>query len=359
MRKSSQLGYLLGGAIAFGLLTGCAGGGSAPALSNGRLLPPNTATRPAEGGSLGQIMNVTLRLPRIPLPFAPARPKGFVNIARVNAPRGNQTITSDIATSAVLVFGANGDLNAILVDGLVAPQGITTDAAETLYVANTLGQNVMVYRKPYSSVTTTLNDSDEYPVDAAVSNTGLVGVMNLVEPTGGFGSVSFYAKGSTSPCANVSSPYWARVYFGAFDASGDLFVDGLNPLGRVVVGEISGGCNARSIKTLKTSNKIISPGGVQVANGQLLIADQANKAIYAYALPSGGSLGSPTATTLLKPTSIPLGIAMVEGAQTVWVADGTYAANATEYTYPGGVVLKDAYAEFAIEGIAVNPAASP
>jgi hypothetical protein len=359
MRISSQVGYLLGGVIAVGLLAGCAGGGSAPARSNGQPLLPNTATRPAEGGSSGQILNAGLRLSRVPLPLAPGRPKGFVNVARVNGPRGNQTITSDIGTSAVLVFGWNGDLNAILVDGLVGPQGITTDAAETLYVANTLGQNVMVYRKPYSSVTTTLNDSDEYPVDAAVSTTGVVGVMNIGEPTGGFGSVSFYAKGSTSPCANVSSPYWARVFFGAFDASGDLFIDGVDPLGHVAVGEVLGGCKARSIKTLKTSNAIASPGGVQVADGHILIADQGNKAIYTYALPTGGSLGSPSRTTLLKPTSIPVGIAMIEGDRKVWVADATLAANATEYTYPAGVVLKDAYAQFVIEGIAVNPAARP
>src|ERR1700730_14188048 len=103
----------------------------------------------------------------------------FVDAAAVNAPRGNQTIVSDSNTNTVSVYGADGRRHALLSTGLDQPEGITTDAAENLYVANAQLHNVVVYSKPYRSIGSTLDDPNEYPTDVAISNTGGVGVMNI------------------------------------------------------------------------------------------------------------------------------------------------------------------------------------
>ncbi len=344
MRTSSQVGYFVSGLAAIALLTTVQVDSANPTMNASTRLPKNA----------------TIRFPHVPLPqIAPVARKQFVDVARVNAAGGNATITSDTATNLVLVFGGDGRLNALLTLGLQSPQGITTDAAQSLYVANTGAQNVVVFEKPYTSITRTLQDADEYPVDVAVSKSGLVGVTNIFEPTGGFGGVTFYAKGSSTPCANVEDPFWQYLYFDSFDASGNLFVNGVDPVGRPTLGEISGGCNARTIRPLTTQNQLISPGGIQVKDGRILILDQASRAIYTYNPPVNGSLGAPIATTKVSETSHPTSIAMMAHEDNAWVVDAAFGFPVDEYRYPGGALLRRAFAQVALAGIAVNPAASP
>jgi hypothetical protein len=280
----------------------------------------------------------------------------------VNALHGNQIIISEVAFNTVSIYGGDGQLNALLTIGLSEPQGLATDAAENLYVANTLNSNIVVYSKPYTSLGRTLNDAGQYPSGVAVSNIGLVGVTNVQSVAGGPGSVSFFPKRSTVACATVSDPNWGRVLFDAFDASGNLFIDGQDAVGNTLVGEVSGGCRARSITTLSVTNTILFPGGVQVQNGNILIDDQMVPAIYTYAHPSGGSLGLPAASTLLAAGTDPVTFAMMRPGTSLWAAsnfnqDG---AGGYKYTYPGGQSLKSITDGFLIAiGVAVNPATKP
>lgn len=359
MRIFSQAYHLIIGAAAIASLVNCSGGGSPVITSNGQVQPQSNASRTLQGSANVPTsgMSVALSHPTL-TDVVPKHRNDFTDVAQINAPGGNQTIVSDNPSKLVLVYGADGHLNALIHRDIQSNQGIATDAQETLYVADS--SNVLVYAKPYTSLTSTLNDPNGQPVGVAVSPAGLVGVSNIQDTGGAYGSVSIFAKGATSPCVtDLQSPFLQNAFFDAFDAAGNLYFDGIDPVGRVFIGELSGGCNAKKIKTLTTSNTLGFPGGVQVVDGHLLIEDQRNKAIYTYALPKGSSLGAPTATTTLSSTGDPIGFAMRRDDHRAWVADATQFANATEYTYPGGSVLNNAYAEWVILGIAVNPAASP
>jgi len=152
------------------------------------------------------------------------------------------------------------------------------------------------------------------------------------------------------------------VYFynDAFDASGNLFMDGETASGSTLVGEVSGGCAATSITTLSVANTISSPGGVQVSHGSILIGDVTQLAIYAYAPPSGGSLGSPTTITTLAGAGDPVTFAIEENGKHVRTAD--YSANnlyAALYTYPAGAYVSKLADHVWASDVAVYPPARP
>jgi hypothetical protein len=364
MRISSHFAYWLSSAAVAALLTGCSGGGAQFPAANAPVTRPGQFVQKVQSvqtigvnhDSSTSVLPRSAWLPKVAL----TRREGFVNVAGVNALHGNETIISEIAFNTVSVYGRDGQLNALLTIGLSEPQGLATDAAENLYVANTLKSNIVIYAKPYTSPSLTLNDANQLPSGVAVSQTGIVGVTNIQSVAGNAGSVSVYAKGSTVACATVSNPNWSRVYFDAFDASGNLFVDGQDLSGNTLIGEVSGGCSATSITTLTVGNTVLFPGGVQVLSGKILIDDQLVPAIYTYAPPKGGSLGSPTATTMLLTGTDPVTFAMKKSGDALWAASNVGQAGGFKYTYPGGQFIKSITDGFIIAiGIAVNPAAKP
>jgi hypothetical protein len=284
----------------------------------------------------------------------------FVNVARINAPEGNTTFISNAGTATVSVWGGDGRLNAILFDGIGAnPTGLATDAAANLYVVNTNFGNIIVYPKPYTAIKRTLNDAGEITNDVAVDASGLVGVTNYLTTSYLAGSVNFFAKDATQPCALVQDPNWIYFFDDAFDASGNLFLDGEDVNGHVLVGEISGGCKATSITTLTVGNIITSPGGVAVNRGNILIGDVDAQAIDTYAPPSGGSLGSPAITQLAGATT-PVAFAIEANGKRVRTADlSSYTEWAPLYTYPGGEYRSKLADHVYAIGVAVYPPAKP
>jgi hypothetical protein len=291
-----------------------------------------------------------------------SRPGGTV--ARSNQRPAEQVMVSDSFANVVSVFDAEGHLQTRLKKGVDYPFGITTDAAGNLYVANTGASNVLVYAQPYKAVTRVLTLPNQSPADVAVSTAGVIAVMGSTFPSGP-GNVFLYANGATSACAMVGDLNWHNVFFGAFDASGNLFINGYDRDGNPLVGEISGGCAATSIVTLSVANTISGIAGMQVVNGNLLILAQNyntfNPQIFTYAPPSGGSLGSPIATTNLSQGIEMETFAMTRGGRDLWIAHSDVAYGRIEYTYPGGRFVKSFNEPTLMNafGIAVNPAASP
>lgn len=301
----------------------------------------------------------------------------FVDVAAVTAPNGNETIVSDSLNNVVSVFNAGGRATAHITAGISQPTGIATDAAEQLYIANSGGGNILVYAKPYTSVTLTLADTVGAPVSVAVSGSGVVGVMN-----GGLddasGNVSFYAKGSATPCVTVANNVGLYPQHGAFDAAGNLFVLGNHLVkGRTVpfVAEISGGCSATSIAMLRIGNVLATPTAIQVRRGNVLIMDEPvenqgpvlaiiDPVIYTYGPPANGSLGSPLIVTKLTQGLTPAAFVLSKNGNRVWTVHSGLAAGRIEYTYPAGrfITSKNQTAGgglFTPGGIAVNPPAIP
>jgi hypothetical protein len=370
MRTPSHFGFFLRSAATVALFAGCSGGGSQFPAANAPVSPLGQSVGDFQPSGIHDSSPNMLPPSMRQSNAAPTHQAAFVNVAGVNALHGNQTIVSDAFNNTVSVYGANGKRTALLTASLKGPHGLATDAAETLYVANTQDFNVLVYAKPYRSAGLTLDDSGQFPTGVAVSNTGIVGVTNLIANPYAPGNVRLYAKGSTSACATVSDPNWNGMYFGAFDSSGNLFIDGTDRNGNTLVGEVSGGCGATSVTTLSLGAPIYLAGGVQVYNGNVLIEDQKGPGcasctntpiIYTYAPPVAGSLGQPIATTPLTAGTDPVTFAMTKFGGYLWIAHSGIAAGRMEYTYPSGRFVKSiddsSYVQPA--GIAVNPAAIP
>jgi len=193
------------------------------------------------------------------------------------------------------------------ITGLSKPAGMTTDAAGNLYVTNYGAQGaqaVPVYAPPYNSGPyLTLSTPVGYlPYAVAVSRKGVVAVAIVC--TDGSCSiesfVSFFAKGSTTPCATISlaNPP-VMPYSVAFDHTGNLFLVGQIGSGPYM-SEISGGCSATTVKPLTAGNSDSLGGlfavGVNQSN-QVAVLDTDHGYLCTYNHPKHGSFGNPVYTT--------------------------------------------------------------
>ena len=345
MPASTRLRYLVGGATALALLAGCSGGGA---------LAPSGGSAASSLQSIGSGVRLAGSLPAANADTAPA-----------NARAADEIIVADGGNNTVTVFNGKGQVTATLTtkDGLNSPQGITTDPAGTLYVPNESSSNVLVFKKPYTSAAKIIKDPGYSPIDVAFDpSTGGLGVINNESTAHGPGDIAIFPAGSTKPCATIkggSSGFEFFVY-GAFDKTGNLYVDGFDANNTTIVGVVKGGCKASTVSKLTVNTTIGFPGGIQVLkSGKILIDDQGSSTIYTYAPPSHGSLGSPIATTPLNGSSDPVTFA-ITATNDLWVADrGLLSAN--EFQYPvGGSPLKIFRNNFSSpDGIAVNPAQLP
>jgi hypothetical protein len=192
----------------------------------------------------------------------------------------------------------------------LSPEGLATDAARNLYIANTGYMNILIYAPPYLTVTLTLGDGDNIPRAVAVSRKGLVAVANvctLSNCTGNTGSVSFFAKGSTTACTTVAdATNFAHLENATFDGAGALYVEGEGSAPDTWnIGKIVGGCNAKKIELLRTPNLRRWIGGIQIDNAHRIAVINkitANGPFYidTYNPPKNGSLGRPVSITTLR-----------------------------------------------------------
>jgi len=262
----------------------------------------------------------------------PAHP--FVHTKAIEA-AATKIIISDAADDVVNVYNTSGHELAQLT-GFSLPQGLATDAKGTLYVADTENSRIQVYTSPYKKAPKTLSDSGQYPAGVSVFNNGeYVAVTNIISTSDGPGSVTIYKNGKAG--SPISNSDFARVYFCAFDKSGNLYVDGENSSGDFQVGEIAkvtkGGTKWT---TLTIGNSIEFPGGVQVTTkGLIAIDDQEAATVYSYNPPKKGSLGSPVDTTAITGSSDAVTFAFTSTNTDLWTADASN-ANSAEYAYPKG-----------------------
>jgi hypothetical protein len=220
------------------------------------------------------------------------------------------------------------------IPGFSEPQGIAVDKDDAIYVADTGNSDVVIYAKPYNGKPKNLNDSGQYPAGVAVDNDLNVAAANIISTAGGPGSITFFDKNGKRG-KTIANSSFARVYFDAFDKSGNLFLDGETPSGDAVIGEIIGGAIGKSITILTTGNSFEFPGGIEVnENNQPVIDDQVGSALCTYDQPKKGSLGNPVFTTPLKATD-PVTFALTSTDADLWAADAG-AVGVAEYLYPKG-----------------------
>jgi hypothetical protein len=115
---------------------------------------------------------------------------GFVMGNPLRQPR---VFLSDDANNVVDIYDPNDKQLVGQLTGFDQPQGLATSRDGTLYVADTGNSQVEVYDQPYSTTPSeTLADTGEYPAAVAVSDRGVLAVVNMVDTTGKPGNVIFY-----------------------------------------------------------------------------------------------------------------------------------------------------------------------
>jgi hypothetical protein len=255
------------------------------------------------------------------------------------------------------------------ITGLNGAYGLATDTGGHLYVA-TNDPDVRVYAPPYTQAPTLLNVPGYDPNDIAISTLGVIGTANFCNApscANGTGSVTFFAKNSPTPCATFADPTnFAEVFYDAFDDKGNLYITGLNAANSVVVGKVKGGCAAKKITLLTTTNDLGKgyAGGIQVDKADriaiLAIDETDNSVIDTYNPPKKGSLGSPVSTTPLTSPDVAVTFAFLASGHDFYTAEEGSSGRSSEYDYPvGGAAENTIAVGLSPSGVAVTPPLVP
>jgi hypothetical protein len=356
-----KLGSTLGVSAALAMLAGCSGGNSPAAVSPG---PPVIAGQSVQRqfATQGRTDNSLLPAGIARISHEPIATASFMDARAVGKPL---IFVSDAANGVVNIYPQAGKNQKMVgqITGLTQPQGLTTDAAGNLYIANTNSSDVLEYAPPYTGKPAkTIGDPHEFPADVAVSSTGVIAVTNICSAPKcdlDSGNVELYAKGSTKSCATVSDSTFnfTRVMFGEFDSTGELYIDGLNGGYQTSFGLVTNGCNATGITYLNYIYTVSFPGGVQIdKTGHIDFSDQYNHVVDAFNPPVAGAFGSPTSVTPLTGSTFPVGIAILASGTSLYAADSGGSGVADEYKYTAGGKAENSIAVGGQPiGIAVTP----
>jgi hypothetical protein len=332
VRLSSLSSPVLGAGASL-LFAGCSGVVT-PSVPAGAA-SQSIAARPASG--VATRVGPSLAEQRGLATAPPGTGPGFTSAA-VDSVGGAAIYLTDDAANTITVFSNAFKVTAQLT-GLGNPSGIARDSSGDIYVANSGAQNIVEYTRGLKSVKATLADSGYEPIGVSVdSASGTVGVANVIADELGPGSVTFYAKGATTPCTTVSDSNWNSVYFDAFDARGDLYIDGVAKSGETLVGVVSGGCAAKKITTLRGAS-LAFPGSIDVLkDGSILLDDQGTghgSTVYEYAPPANGKFAKPRATVVLASSIDVVSVSLDATEKHLFGADAE-ASNNKEFQFPAG-----------------------
>jgi hypothetical protein len=264
MRFPDSLKYIIGVSAAVALLAGCSGGGSQLG-SSGTAVVPNL--HKTVSGNHRVDLSQTLVTP----PNVKAQ---FHKVPRVQAVKPNccayaKTLFVTDAfggpsyTGAVYMFdfktGALLGSVPTPPEGFLEVQGACVDKGGNVYVANTALSTIDEYSHSGAYVAT-LDDPNEYPVGCAYDrSTGNLAVSNIVDTSGGPGSISIYSGGVLQN--TYYPPNMSRVYFIGYEGgTGTLWLDGSDSSGFFQYDSFSGGTFT---PVAITGGSIAFPGMVQ------------------------------------------------------------------------------------------------
>ncbi len=242
----------------------------------------------------------------------------------------NQVVyVSDTVTNEVFGYDQTGGLPFITIAaGFAFPQGLATDNAGNLYVADTNNSRIVVFAPGSTSPSMTISDPNEFPAGVAVSG-NYVYVTNIINSSGGNGGLIAFNKKTGKVYRTYSCPTIERAYFVAVDAVGNVYVDDINANTHepevVEFAQPGLTCGSALPPTLG------GPGGLQFdKSGNLVVDDQEGDTI-SYAPPgfstvvaisdNGGSEGDD-----------PVTIALAKGNATIWTANAK--GTLTQWPYP-------------------------
>jgi len=166
----------------------------------------------------------------VPVPAAstttaihPNRAKSWISPDAKNVPR--LLFISDYGASDVDIFSMPDMTLKGTLTGFSFPEGECNDTNGNIWIANTGGQQLLLYSRT-GSLLKTLNISGEYPAACAVSRSnGDLAVANIESSTAGPGNIMVFPNGSGSGTAYTNSSI-SEYFFVGYDRAGNLYFDG-------------------------------------------------------------------------------------------------------------------------------------
>jgi hypothetical protein len=225
MRISTPARFALGAIAAIALLAGCSGHGSS--------LQSTSAVPSGQSAHQFGIRHLPSGTSVLPLGTLLRAPSGKVNGASYFAcTHNNLMFVSDAANNQILIFTQSDEgetqCGAITGTEFSQPQGLDTDRAGDLYVANTSDSNILKFIPPYTGSPVVLTDPGQYPVDVATDCGNRIFVTNIITTGGGPGTLTAYTLTGHSPLHTYADSTVAREYFVTCDPSGNVFTTFLN-----------------------------------------------------------------------------------------------------------------------------------
>ncbi len=193
---------------------------------------------------------------------------------------------SDTVSGDVYVFSyPNGKLQQTLT-GFTDPAGECVDANGNVFVANTGGNNIVEYAHGGSSPVATLEDTGYFPVGCSIDpTTGDLAVTNFSTTGSAPGDVVIYKKARGRPKRHYVDPSIFQMLLCGYDASGNLFVDGLTQSNGAVVAELAHG--GAKLSDITLDRTIYNPGAVQWDGKHVAVGDQSSNTIYRFSVKNG------------------------------------------------------------------------
>jgi hypothetical protein len=214
---------------------------------------------------------------------------------------------------------------------LSEPQGMCQQK-KTFWLANT-GASTMIHYNAAGHVLSTLSDTGQFPVGCS-THAGNLAVSNIINVSGGPGSVTIYANG-TGTGRNFAVSNLGRVYFIGYDGSGDLFVSGETTSSTVGFAELKAGGSAFAPLTLSGAT-INFPGTVQFARSRLVLGDQSGSGGFSILYQTTVANGTATVTGSTNLTSALDAVQCFITGKKGAIAPDAASADGQQYNYPAG-----------------------
>jgi hypothetical protein len=153
----------------------------------------------------------------------PAINNGLFNKAG-SCPSAPVGFISDYEENEIFELDTAGTVCATLT-GYSNPQGLSTDSAGNLWVANTGASDILEVNPSTGAVTATYQDPGEFPVDVCVANSsGNFAATNILTTSDTPGNVVLYTSGSFSgPTGTASAFNYTSPRFCAYDKPQNAF----------------------------------------------------------------------------------------------------------------------------------------
>jgi hypothetical protein len=272
----------------------------------------------------------------VPLTALRVRSNGFQPAI---GPAKNQALlyVSDSASKDVYVYSYPKAKLVLTLTGFHSPRGECVDADGDVFIVDeyvpTGASEIFEYAHGGTTPIATLSDPEEYAYGCSVNlNTGDLAVSNAGGPSDGAGSVSIYTDAQGNPAVYTDANLADGAQFLAYDANGNIFIDGINGEGNFELDELPNG--GTSFASIALNQSMGFPAGVQWVGSTLAIgSSQAPKASVVYEFTISGSAGTKIGSTPLS-TSKNVCQFYIDGKKLIGPDAG--AADVGFWKYPGG-----------------------